>query len=414
MLNSEYESTSEKSSDIAGFTKIPNNILDALCRVRMPGEAVQVFMTITRQTYGWKKSQDKIALSTLSKKTGILRHKLIRSIKTLEEMKIIIADRDTYITTYRINSDTDIWLQKPISKTVPKNGNTCKLFQKMGTEVLPKIETGVPKNGNKTVPKNGTLKRKKEIITKDTHKESDPPIIETETDVQNVTEKKDVCASSFFNFKSTSLYLCDAIRRNGAKVNQPDIDAWSRTLSSIGDPPEQLELVIDFAQNHSFWKSRTLTAENFAKNYSTIRLQMEEQNAKDTPVDSGVVGNGLQRFSADDPSLFANPGERMSDNQLAWIFDSVRACKTISALAKMWSEHSEYNNYDILVKERNFRISSIASRKIKFSRTLQELESAFDEAEMIFTACVPSISQKYAARYEELTGEPFLAEEVEF
>ena len=44
-----------------GYTRIANELLEALAKIRIPGEARQVFDVIMRKTYGFRKS-DPIAL----------------------------------------------------------------------------------------------------------------------------------------------------------------------------------------------------------------------------------------------------------------------------------------------------------------------------------------------------------------
>ena len=44
------------------FTKIPNDLLNALCRINIPGEARRVFDCIVRKTLGWNRKDARITL----------------------------------------------------------------------------------------------------------------------------------------------------------------------------------------------------------------------------------------------------------------------------------------------------------------------------------------------------------------
>ena len=46
-----------------GYTAIANEIMEALCRHRIPGEDRQVLDVIFRKTYGFNKIEDYISLS---------------------------------------------------------------------------------------------------------------------------------------------------------------------------------------------------------------------------------------------------------------------------------------------------------------------------------------------------------------
>lgn len=51
-----------------GFTKIANELMEALAKIRIPGEARQVLDVIFRQTYGWNKKRIKSPYRSLLKK----------------------------------------------------------------------------------------------------------------------------------------------------------------------------------------------------------------------------------------------------------------------------------------------------------------------------------------------------------
>jgi phage replication O-like protein O len=53
-----------------GFTRITNEFLDALIKIRVPGEAMQVLLAIIRKTYGFNKTEDWISLSQFKELIG--------------------------------------------------------------------------------------------------------------------------------------------------------------------------------------------------------------------------------------------------------------------------------------------------------------------------------------------------------
>lgn len=97
-----------------GYTRIANELLEALARTRMPGEAVQVLLYIIRRTYGYNQKADKITLADLSSATGQQKPTVLRGIYRLRLMKIIIKDDNGYLS---INKDHDEW------KLTPKRTN---------------------------------------------------------------------------------------------------------------------------------------------------------------------------------------------------------------------------------------------------------------------------------------------------
>ena len=140
-----------------GYTAIANEIMDALCRIRIPGEEMQVLNVILRKTYGWKKCEDAISLSQFVEMTGMNKPHIIQSVKGLLLKKVILVTENGKATAkvYKFNKDYDQW--KPLPKKV----------------MLPKTVKSVTENGNlplpKTVPtkEKKNLKAKKEIYTQD-------------------------------------------------------------------------------------------------------------------------------------------------------------------------------------------------------------------------------------------------------
>lgn len=93
-----------------GYTAIANEIMEALCRHRIPGEDRQVLDVIFRKTYGFNKIEDYISLSQFVDMTGMKKPNIIGSLKSLLSKRIIIIQMDDgFRKVYRINKDFDKW-----------------------------------------------------------------------------------------------------------------------------------------------------------------------------------------------------------------------------------------------------------------------------------------------------------------
>lgn len=104
-----------------GFTKIPNEIIIALYKIRLSGEERQCLDFIIYKTYSFHKKSDWISLSQFSKNTGINRRNIIRALKKLIDKKLIIGSvkkdtsggvkKDTMSTkVYELNDDFNQWI----------------------------------------------------------------------------------------------------------------------------------------------------------------------------------------------------------------------------------------------------------------------------------------------------------------
>lgn len=121
-----------------GHIDIANEIVEALAKIRLSGEEMQVLWVILRKTYGWHKKQDNIPLSQFSEMTGLSRQHVLRAINKLLPKKVIAVTKNGYSlpNTYEFNKDFDTWCLLPKKVHVTKNG--YKVLPKMDTKLLPK------------------------------------------------------------------------------------------------------------------------------------------------------------------------------------------------------------------------------------------------------------------------------------
>lgn len=139
-----------------GYTKIANELLDALCKIRIPGEARQILDVIFRKTYGWNKKEDDISLGQFAEATGLSKIHVCQNLKKLLKMNII---------TEKGNDLLPKKVMKAITYCLQKNYEEWTPLPKKVT--LPKKVISVTEKGNKSLPKKDTTKDN----TKDNTKE---------------------------------------------------------------------------------------------------------------------------------------------------------------------------------------------------------------------------------------------------
>ena len=121
-----------------GYTRIANELLEAMGRIRINGEAMQVLMVIIRKTYGFSKKSDVISLSQFVLATGINKTSVLRALKKLVSMNIVYQKVNDTGNMYSIIKQYDRW--KPLTKKItvyqkvnhrlPKRDIQKKLLQK--------------------------------------------------------------------------------------------------------------------------------------------------------------------------------------------------------------------------------------------------------------------------------------------
>lgn len=124
-----------------GFARIANEIMDALARIRISGEATQILFLVLRKTYGFNKKTDLISLGQFCIGTGLKKVAVCKAISKLVGMNIITKKGNVtklgndWCSEYGLNKDCEAW--KPLPKKV----------------TLPKKVISVTKKGNDPLPK---------------------------------------------------------------------------------------------------------------------------------------------------------------------------------------------------------------------------------------------------------------------
>ncbi|MBE0425775.1 MAG: replication protein [Nitrospirae bacterium] len=234
-----------------GYTKIANEILEALARIRIPGEAVQVLLIIIRLTYGFQKKKDSISLSQFYLKTGIAKSSIIRAIRTLEKLNLIYKKVNGTVTEYSINKDFETW--KPFTKKSTFTFSSTNVYKKVKKRLL------------KSNPQ-----KKKETITKEN---SAPEIL----NLSSLLADKMLAN----NPKHRSL--------NGEK--ESTIQKWADAIEKLHridkQTVEDIKTVIEWSQKDPFWKVNILSGEKLREKWDVLYLQAKEakKNLRDSHSD---------------------------------------------------------------------------------------------------------------------------------
>lgn len=133
-----------------GFTRIANELLEAVMRAGLSQHQLLVFMAVMRKTYGFNKKSDWVSNEQLSELTGILPHKCSAA-------KSVLVKRGILTQTGRV-----IGINKTVSEwsSLPVKGTEKKHYLKKVT---------LPESGKKSLPESGNACYPNQVNTKDKH-----------------------------------------------------------------------------------------------------------------------------------------------------------------------------------------------------------------------------------------------------
>jgi phage replication O-like protein O len=223
-----------------GFTPISNEIMDALVKTRIPGQARQVLDFILRKTYGYNKPDDSISLTQFKNATGLSRSHVCRSVLLLIKMNLIVPikglsspNKGTIpATKYSFQKDYDLWVVSPNKGTSPNIGN-------LGS------------------PNIGTYKRN--IVFKET--------IPPSSDGLNLSQ---LLSGLILKNNPSNRELSNEKIKN-------TIPKWALEIDKIlridKRPAAEIRMVIEWSQADSFWRTNILSASSLRKQYDKLKLR---------------------------------------------------------------------------------------------------------------------------------------------
>lgn len=223
-----------------GFTRIANELLEALARTRIPGEAIQVLWAVLRQTYGFRRKVAPVSLGQLSKFTGLSRSNCQRAVQRLVDSNIVLKSEYRGVANLGIQKDFSKW----------------KVYSKKSTCTQKRVQ-GVLKNECKTV-------------------------LNIESPIKK--ERNSLKKPSSDALRLSGL-LADLIADNNPnnrnirdKGRQKSIDRWARDIDRMfrldDRAVDEVEAVIRWCQADSFWSGNILSGSKLREQYDQLMMKM--------------------------------------------------------------------------------------------------------------------------------------------
>lgn len=133
-----------------GFTRIANELLEAVMHAGLSQHQLLVLMAIMRKTYGFNKKSDWVSNEQISVLTGILPHKCSAA-------KSALVKRGILTKTGRV-----IGINKTVGEwsSLPEKGTEKKQYLK---------KVNLPESGKKRLPESGNANYQNQVNTKDKH-----------------------------------------------------------------------------------------------------------------------------------------------------------------------------------------------------------------------------------------------------
>lgn len=105
-----------------GYTRLANELLDALISAKLTARQWAVFMAVVRKTYGFNKKDDDIGLSQLVGMTGIAKAHVSVAVRELAARRILTREMGTYGHRLGINKNHKAWIgvTESVTQDIPE------------------------------------------------------------------------------------------------------------------------------------------------------------------------------------------------------------------------------------------------------------------------------------------------------
>lgn len=259
-----------------GYTKIANEIMEALIRMEMSGQELRTTLLVIRKTYGFRKKEDYISLSQIAQFLKTSKVRCSQIINKLQARGILTVKENIngLVKKYMFNKDFEQW------RTVNENINRIE-------------KTKEPLRKNLTT-------KEKEIKENNTK--------------ENILSK----ASKTFDIalKLSQLLLEEILKNNNSsrlskkseKEHRQICLTWSRDVDKLlrvdRQEPSIVEEVIRWSANHGFWGTNILSGRKLREKWDTLVVQKNR------------VSIPLQRASKNSDDRFSFLGRKQTGDNV--------------------------------------------------------------------------------------------------
>jgi len=261
-----------------GYTRIANELLEAVMLAGMTQHQLLVFMAVMRKTYGFNKKVDWVSNEQLSQLTGMLPHKCSAAKSALVKRNILTQEG----RLTGINKELNEWKNEPYPKKVnlPESGKKC----------LP--ESGNGSYPNRVTTKDTITKDKKDIkqTSENSGESSDErlkslPVVRPEAAVHSPRGDKWGTADDLL----AAQWIFSRVQVITPTAQQPNWPAWANDIRLMRDSLEvshrEICEIFTWANGNQFWQTNILSPSKLRKQWATLKAQMS-QPARNAPSSS--------------------------------------------------------------------------------------------------------------------------------
>jgi len=264
-----------------GFTRIANELLEALMRTKLSGTQSQVVMAVIRQTYGYRKSADRLHTGYLAELTGLDRTQVKRAVKALESRNILTIQRGSGIFYMAsVNRVISEWKEDKICSEsggaeLPKSGAEMP-------QTWSKTATSMEQNCPTTKENNKRKQQKKEKISSSQLEKTSGDADAIQQEISGIHPDAAVQtpggkAWGTAEDLSCAQWLFEKVKIVSPTAKQPNWAQWANDLRLMRVQDERTHREIcelfKWANQDTFWSANVLCPKTLRKQWDRLVIQ---------------------------------------------------------------------------------------------------------------------------------------------
>jgi phage replication O-like protein O len=260
-----------------GYTRLANELLDALIEADLSKHQYKVMLALVRKTYGFNKSFDRITNTQIAEMTGLPQTRVCTAKNELIDRGLIALEGRKIGPNRRLSE----WKQN-----------------------IPQNRESFPETGNKSFPETGNGHSPKQGHTKDTiqkTKDNTPSSSRLAVAPQDPVAERVIADAAIQtpNGKSwgsaddltAAQWIYQRVLLNNPTQKTPNWPEWANTVRLMrqldGRSHREICMLFDWASKDAFWCSNVLSPAKLRKHWDTLTARMVKGPA--TAASGGMV-----------------------------------------------------------------------------------------------------------------------------
>lgn len=257
-----------------GFTRIANELLDAIMKAPLTSREARVLRAVERATFGWGRKSKWLAASVLGEMTGMTRQNASRALNSLLRKRVLIREGGSRSPVH-INTKVNEWdFNSETERVSPKNTTESKQAHLAQNRLTELAQNRLTNKESKEIDISKDISVKKKITRPDAAVQTpNGKSWGTQQDLEIARMMANDIAKLAGGTESnkTDQQLCNW-------ANDIRLLRSKKTNSGKTITHDHIKTLWQYANHDSFWCTNILSPKKLSKQWETLAIKRTQEN----------------------------------------------------------------------------------------------------------------------------------------